>query len=66
MIREQAKTTDGRSIELVRPETEADTSELKKASELRNVDTGTSLADLNEVSDADLEAVGLLQPDEEE
>ena len=64
MIREIAETTDGGSVELVKPTSDADVRELREASKKRNVETGTSMGDLEEDTDADLVAAGVLEPDE--
>ncbi|KKM99164.1 hypothetical protein LCGC14_1150660 [marine sediment metagenome] len=66
MIREIVETIDGQTVELVKPENEADIRKLREASKKRNVSTGTSFGDFADESEADLVAAGVLEPDVEE
>lgn len=63
MIRELTEATDGSTVELVKPATDADVRKMERA---RSIETGTSFADHEQETDADLEAAGLIEPDTEE
>lgn len=66
MIREVTETRKGEPVELVKPETSADVTELNKAADKGNVAVGTSHGDLEPDTEQDLIDAGVLEPDEVE
>lgn len=64
MIREKIKGTNGKPIEIVRPETKGDTSKIESASKSGDVALGESFGDFEDATESELIGAGVIDADE--